>query len=308
MIDHLNFLLRHMMLSEIDQLSDELQIGFQPPDETWRTHVSTLTADGQPANALNIYLIELRENVSLRSNATSRRTEEGIVIETPAPRRLDCHYLITAWSPAMVSPAVEPTVDEHALLYQAVEVLLRNDPLIPSEVYAPDSVPSGTPDAFATAELPVKFLSADGFPKHAEFWGTMGADYRWKPSIEVVVTLPVVQAEQSAGTMVTSRIIEYRIGGSTSSEVRVQIGGHVLNAIAPLPDGNPAPIAVAWVGLEDTNGKLLQTTETNTEGEFSFVGLQRNTYTWRARATGLGDVTGSFSVPAPSGTYDLLFE
>jgi hypothetical protein len=306
-IDHLNYLLRHLMLSQIEQLSDELQVGFQAPDDTWRTFVSTLSADGQPANALNLYLVELRENAALRSNALTRRIEEGIVVETPAPRRLDCHYLITAWSPAAATPAIEPIVDEHALLYQAIEVLMRNDPLVPADVYWPDSVPSGAPEAFASATLPMKIVPPEGFPKHAEFWGTMGADHRWKPAAELVVTLPVVQTERAAGALVTSRIVEYRIDGTPAVEVSVQIGGHVLTALVPLPDGRPAPISAAWVGLEDVDGKLLQTTETNDAGEFTFAGLRRATYTLRARATGHGDVEGSTAVPSPSGTYDLLF-
>jgi Pvc16 N-terminal domain len=308
MIDHLNYLIRHLMLSEVAQLSDELQVGFQAPDDAWRTFVSTLTAEGLPANALNVYLLELRENITLRSNAMTRRVDAGVVIELPAPRRLDCHYLITAWSPAAATPAVEPIADEHELLYQAIEVLMRHDPLVPSAVYAPDPVPFGTPEAFATATLPIKLLPPDGFPRHAEFWGTMGAEHRWKPSVELIVTLPVVQTERTAGAQVTSRIIEYRITGTLTSEISVQIGGHVLNVVAPLPDGSPAPIAQAWVGLEDARGQLLQTTATNDVGEFTFVGLRRDVYTLRARATGLGDVAGSFAVPSPSGTYDLLFQ
>jgi hypothetical protein len=308
MIDCLNYLLRHLMLSQIEQLSDELQVGFQAPDENWRTFVSTLSANGQPANALNIYLVELRENMALRSNALTRRIDEGRVMEMGAPRRLDCHYLITAWSPAAATPAVEPIVDEHALLYQAVEVLMRHDPLVPAEVYLPDPMPPDTPETFATAVLPTKVVPAEGFPKFAEFWGTMGAEHRWKPAAELVVTLPLVHTERSAGALVTSRIVEYRIDGAPVAEVSVQIGGHVLTTLPPLPDGRPAPIAAAWVGLEDVDGKLLRTTETNEAGEFTFSGLRRASYTLRARATGLGDIAGSIAVPSPTGTYDLLFQ
>jgi hypothetical protein len=179
--------------------------------------------------------------------------------------------------------------------------------LVPVDVYWPDPVPADTPDAFASAALPVKVVPPEGFPKHAEFWGTMGADHRWKPAVELVVTLPVVQTERSAGALVTSRIVEYRVNGVPFGEVSVQIGGHVLTTLAPLPDGSPAPIAAAWVGLEDVDGKLLQTTETNDAGEFTFAGLRRATYTLRARASGHGDIAGSTAVPSPSGTYDLLF-
>ena len=307
MIDHLNYLIRHLLLSQVDELSDELQVGFQAPDDAWRTFVSTLTSNGQPANALNVFLRELRENTMLRSNAVTRRIDEGFAIEMPAPRRIDCHYLITAWSPGATTPAVEPTLDEHALLYEALEVFMRDDVLVPAEVYAPDPVPAGTPEAFASAELPLKVAPHDGFMHCAEFWSTMGADYRWKPAFELVVTLPVVQTERTVGGIVTSRIIEYRQNGVPTSDVSVQIGGHVLNALAPLPDGAPAPVCAAWVGLEDARGTLLQETATNDAGQFTFAGLRRDIYTLHARATGHDDVTGSFAVPSPDGTYDLLF-
>ena len=308
MIDLLNNCLRHLLLAEIDQLTDELQIGFQPPDDAWRSYVSTLTADGQPANAVNAYLVELRENASLRSNAATRRTSEGLVLETPMPRRLDCRYLLTAWSPAPQSPAVEPTLDEHALLYQVAEALMRHDPLVPARVYAPDPVPAGTPESFATAELPIRVLPPEGFPKQAEFWGTMGSESRWRPSLELVVTLPVVQTERSVGALVTTRIVEYRRTGELAGEIRVQIGGLVLDATSPLPDGSPAPVSGAWVGLEDSAGRLLATAETDAAGAFDFVGLGRASYRLRTSATGLGEVSRAVSVPSPSGEYDLRFE
>jgi hypothetical protein len=91
-------------------------------------------------------------------------------------------------------------------------------------------------------------------------------------------------------------------------EVRVQIGGLVLDAVSPLPDGSPSPVAAAWVGLEDAAGRLVATTETDATGAFDFAGLGRDTYRLRARATGLGEVSRAVSVPSPSGEYDLRFE
>src|SRR5215468_776554 len=123
MLDHLDNLLRHLFMTQIPVLSDEAQVRFQPPDEDWRSYVST----NLTGNALNIYLAELRENRKLRSNERVQDVTNGMVSETPAPRRVDCHYLITAWSPAPVTPAVEPTVDEHALLYAVTGVLANNE-------------------------------------------------------------------------------------------------------------------------------------------------------------------------------------
>ena len=47
--------LRQLLLDEIDELTSELQIGFQPPDDAWRAFVATLTdGNGVPANAVTV--------------------------------------------------------------------------------------------------------------------------------------------------------------------------------------------------------------------------------------------------------------
>ncbi|HMN28756.1 MAG TPA: hypothetical protein PKE45_11455, partial [Caldilineaceae bacterium] len=43
-----------------------------------------------------------------------RHFENGTAYDQPAPERLDCHYLISAWSPTDVTPQLEPILDEHA--------------------------------------------------------------------------------------------------------------------------------------------------------------------------------------------------
>lgn len=199
MLSHLDNLLRRLLLSQVPGLTDEAQIRFQPPDEDWRNYVANLTVGGQPANALNVYLTELRENRKLRSNERTRDIDKGVVIETPAPLRVDCHYLLTAWSPGTVTLAVEPTLDEHELLYNVTAALMKNESLVPSRVYAPGKPPADFPKLIEDAELPIVILPVEGFPKYAEFWGTMGAKHPWKPAIFLVITLPVALQTQEAG-------------------------------------------------------------------------------------------------------------
>lgn len=232
--------MRQLLIDQIAELTDESQIQFQPPDATWRTFVSTLTVGGNPANALNIYLFDLRENRKLRSNERIRSVQNGIVSEEPAPARLDCHYFISAWSPAQVSPLVEPTLDEHALLYQTTAVLTRNGPFNPSRVYPNGSLPlNAWPPPFRDVDFPVALVPVDGFNKLAEFWSGMGDGARWKPGIYLIVTLPVALVLEVAGPMVTTRITEYRITGRPeSAEVWIQIGGHAFAPARSLAVGN----------------------------------------------------------------------
>jgi Pvc16 N-terminal domain len=125
MTEHLDNLLRDPLITRIDGISAEAQVRFQPRDDAWRTHVSNISG-----NPLNIHLADLRENRKLRSTGRVRTVENGLVSETPAPRRIDCHYLIKAGSPATVTKAIEPTVYEHVLLCDVVRIRTANDPFV----------------------------------------------------------------------------------------------------------------------------------------------------------------------------------
>ena len=313
MISHLDNLLRHLFMSRVgllrpapgvDVIDD--QVRFQPPNEEWRQHVTGLTVDGNPAMALNVYLIDLRENRKLRSNERVREVNKGVVSETPAPQRIDCHYLITAWSPADFTPQIEPTLDEHALLYDTTRVLMHNEPLVPRQIYEPDNLPSGFPEIIADEELPAEVLPVEGFAKYAEFWGTMGETHPWKPAIYLIVTLPVALPKEISGPMVTTRITEYRQSGlPDTAEVWIQIGGHVFDATG----AQPVPLAGAWVQLETPSGEPLQTTQTNALGQFTFNKLRAGQYRLRWRAGAFQEPAPRLiEVPSPSGEYDLRFE
>jgi hypothetical protein len=311
-IRHLDQLLRDLFVTSMVELGDESQVGFRPPDDDWIAYVNSLTVAGAPANALNVYLIELRENRVLRSNEVLRVVNGGAVSETQAPMRLDCHYLITAWSPASVTPALEPAWDEHALLYDAAAVLALHDPIVPEEIYGPSGLglwPVGFPPELQDAELPIAFVPMEGFPKYAEFWGTMGTAHRWRPAIHLAITLPIIRAERSAGAEVTTRILDMRIGDpAASAGVVLRIGGHVRDAAAPQADGSPSLVAEGWVMLETLAGKRMALVRTDAQGRFQLGGLQPGTYRLRARTIGHADVIRDVAVPSETGEYDLLFE
>jgi hypothetical protein len=298
MIDFLDNLLRQLFLSRIDEIKDESQVRFQPPDDAWRTYVANLSVGGAAVNAINVYLADVRENRLLHSNERVRNISNGLVTDTPAPRRIDCHYLISAWSPATVTPTVEPTVDEHALLYKITASLMIGDPLIPSQVYAPNPLPAGFPAIIADAELPSNILPVEGFPKIAEFWGTFGNVHPWRPMVYFIVTLPVVMTKEILGPMVTTRITEYRLTSSAATgDVLIQIGGTIIGA--------GQPVAGAWVRIEDGLGASLGTTTTDENGRFTFGGLSKGTFILRARAQGFNESTRTVNVPSPSGNYDV---
>ncbi|MFI8535789.1 Pvc16 family protein [Streptomyces aquilus] len=292
MIEHIDRMLRDLLVARVDGLADKAQVRFEPPDENWRTFVGNLSG-----LALNVYLVELRENRQLRTNERARTQLAGITVSQLSSRRVDLHYLVTAWSPATPNQAVEPTVDEHALLYRAAAVLLAAEPLVPAVIYGPGKLPAAFPPLLADATLPTSVLPADGFPKYAEFWGTMGGRQPWRPGIHLTVTVPVAPRVEEVGPLVTTQTLRTTVGG----EALIRIGGTVLTV-----DGTPIP--GAWVRVETTSGDPVHTTRTTPEGRFVVDRLAAGRYRCRARVTGLGERIREFDVPGPAGGYDVTFD
>ena len=304
MLNVIDALVRDLLLRHITQLSDESQVGFQPPDDAWRTFVSTLSVGGNPANALNVYLVDVVENRKLRSNERVRSVVNGSVSEEPLPARVDCHYLVSAWSPATATPQITPTLDEHVLLYEALAAFMQNEPINASRIYPPGSAALlAVPELIRDADLPTE-IAHEGFTKLPEFWGTMGPNNRWKPVIHLVVTVPVQLLVEFAGPMVTTRITEYRISGvATSADIVIQIGGHVRDATqAPA-----APLAGAWVQIQTPAGEPIESLQTNGLGRFTFGGLTRGQYRLETRAGAFAPLQRLIDVPSASGEYDLEF-
>ena len=298
MIAAFDNLLRHLFLARIDEIKDESQVRFQPPDDDWRTYVKNLTVAGKPVNSLSVYLADLRENRTLRSNERVRENQNFTVTDRPSPRRIDLHYLISAWSPAIAGAHVEPTLDEQALLYKVLGTLMNAEPLIPADVFAPSPLPVGFPLEIAEVELPTTVLPVEGFPKTAEFWGTFGSIHPWRPMVYFIATLPVILEQEVLGAMVTTRVIEYRLkDGMTAAEVDIEIGGNVTNS------GNPVP--AAWVRIEDVAFNPIAATTANEIGRFLFGGLRPGTYILRVRAQGFTETTRKVDVPSANGNYDV---
>ncbi len=303
MINLLDNLIRNLIMSEVSEITDEAQVRFQPPDDVWRNYIADLTVNGNPVNALNIYLVDLRENRTLRSNERIRNIENGIIGDDPAPNRVDCHYLLSAWSSASVTPSIELTLDEHALLYETAAILFRTKVFSPSRVYPSGSVALNSwPVRFRDMDFPIVILPVDGFSKLSEFWNSMGQSIRWKPVIYLVVTLPVELLKDISGPMVTTRITEYRlISGNEAAEVWIQIGGHVINNTV-----NPSvPVSNAWVMLEDAGGTQQQTI-TDNDGRFTFKELKQGGYTLHLRVQGYAPINQPIQVPSIDGNYDIL--
>jgi hypothetical protein len=305
MIDHLDTLLHRLFRNGVAELTSDAQVRFQPPDEDWRGLVPTITdAAGNPANSLNVYLADLRENRKLRSNARERAVVGPDVFETPPPRRVDCHYLISAWSPVAVSMGIDPTPDEHALLAEATRVLGEHDELDPVAIYAASDPPEAPPAVLAEDRFPITLLPTDGFFKIAEFWGTMGERSRWKPLLYAVVTVALREAPVRAGPIVTTtiaRTLQRDVPASAST--RYHIGGTVLDGATP-----PQPVTLAWVELLTTGNERRAFTRADALGRFVFADVPAGAWRLQASAVPLGaSAPREVAVPEPTGSYDVVF-
>ena len=225
MLNLLDLLLRDLFIATVPGITTDAQVGFQPPNDDWHTYVSNLGTQ----LALNVYLIDLREDRKLRMNDRVRTVQNGTVSETAASIKMDCHYLISAWSPAQPAPGVEPTLDEHNLLFQVVATLSGQQFLNPSRVYPAGSPQlNAWPQPYRDREMQMMYLPVEGFRQFAEFWQTMGSDRPWKPAVHAVVTLPVPQPTFVAGGIVTTVLADVVLeDGNGKPELLVTIGGVV---------------------------------------------------------------------------------
>lgn len=245
-------------------------------------------------------LVDLRERRQLRTAEWTTTISNGLARREPPTPRLDCHYLITAWSPAVASGAVEPALDEHHLLYAAAAALYSASPLNATAVYGAGTPSLATvPESWRNLDLPTVVVPADGFHALPYFWGTMGTDSRWRPGAFLIVTVPVSLPDQDGGPIVTSRVLTTGIVGGLAGPESYQIAGRLLRR-----DGDPVP--AGWLRLETTQGRGLGTLTADTEGRFTFVGVQAGSYLLRARVAGATEQVQALAVPAPSGSYDVV--
>lgn len=278
MIKDLDLTLKELLSSEAESGSvlAEATISFSVPNEKWQQKGSGLD--------LNAYLYDIRENRKLRTNERQhqRNSDGTITIKSPPPR-IDCAYLITAWNKATDPGEEEKELQEHRLLSQVLQVLLRNP-----------TIPSGHLQGALTGQkppLPLIAAQQDGLPDPVEFWNALGSPL--KPSINCVITISLdLKQKTKPLDVVTSRITKLN-----AVEEVIQIGGRVLNKAKP-PEG----ICDAEVMIPELQKK----TKTDANGFYTFINLPRGKLAFKVRATGYRSEQVTIEIPAPTGTnYDI---
>ncbi len=250
-------------------------VSFQTPDKNF--------APAQPT--VNLFLYEVKENRTLRDPVPIIDRQGDFFLRRMPPLRVDCKYLVTAWS-NQAGPA--RIVDEHRLLAEAL-LWLSRFPTVPASYFQGTMVNQPFPP-------PVLVGQVDDETNAGQFWSALGISPR--SAFHLIVTVALDLQLALGGALVTTTIANFQQDGdAATAEEWINIGGRVR-------DNAGQPVQGAWVRLEPTR----QVEYTDENGNFVFVRVRRApNYTLRVVAQGLGQITRSLDIPSPSGEYDLQF-
>jgi len=169
-IDDLDRSLRTLLLDQLPRVVEQIEvdgfdISFDVPN---RENTSRLTRP-----TLNLFLFHVQENRELRPGPWESVRRNGTYEERRPPVRLECHYLITAWS--------NEVEDEHRLLTGAARVFFRNMRL-------PDESLVG---GLQNVEYEMRVLVAQPaqLKDVVDIWSVLDNDL--KPSVRVTVIIPL---------------------------------------------------------------------------------------------------------------------
>lgn len=245
---------------------DEVDIAFDAPDREWAARV------GKPT--VNCYLYDIRENLDLRSTEWNvDRQSNGRAVKRQAPRRFDLSYVCTAWT--------ADVEDEHRLLWRVLATMVRC-PELPRHLLQ---------GSLATVGWPVitEVAQPDGLLRDpADVWSAL--DNRIRPSVNVVVTLPLEDSDPREAPLVLTRRLRFDEFGRTLEFI--QIAGTVTGE-----DGKPLPNVV--VRVRDHAYSTVSTAD----GRFWLSGLPAGTYTLVAEAA---STTAQREVSVPGAEYDIV--
>jgi uncharacterized protein DUF4255/carboxypeptidase family protein len=253
------------------------QVSFVTPDKNFTPTDRTV----------DLFLYELKENRELRDpEPIVERTGATFVRRRP-PVRVDCSYLVTAWSTA-TGPA--KVVEEHELLGLTFQWMSRF-PTIPPTFFAGDMAGQPFPPPTLVAQM-------DGAKSTAEFWSALGTPPR--PYFNLVATIAVpLGVDVPEGPPVATKDMRLLVKAKPASQERwFQIGGTVRSAAAP-----NAPVAGATVLLVERD----ESRTTDAQGRFTFSPLPAGAATLKVTATGFAEKKKAVAVPSTApDEYDVM--
>jgi Pvc16 N-terminal domain len=194
------------MFDDLDASLQRLLTDPDAPEPLSNTDISfeTPARDYAPSRpTLNLFLHQIRENRTLREPAPIMDRSGPTVVRRHPPLRVECGYLVTAWSDLAAGSAVR-VAQEHRLLGLALVWLSRIGTIPPAYLHG----------ALADQAFPPPVLVARPQPPAEEpgqFWVSLGVPPRPALSLQVTVALDLGMATD-LGPQVAGSEIRLRAG------------------------------------------------------------------------------------------------
>jgi hypothetical protein len=273
------------MFHDLDSTISQILNDPAAPADLFNADVSFITPDQNftPAQAtVNLFLYEVKENRELRDPAPIIEKNGDIFIRKEPPLRVDCSYIVTAWSNAVGDARV---VEEHRLLAQAL-LWLSRFPTIPSDKLQGSLANQPYPPPTMVAQM-------DPNKNAGDFWFALGIPPR--PAFYLVVTIAMDLGLTIEGPLVTTRFTNVEAGTGAEEEQWAQIGGRVATA--------------GGVGIADALVDMLGAglrARSDADGRYSFVRAPLGAHSIRVVATGFQPKTQPLTVPGKPEDYDVI--
>ncbi len=270
MIQSLDETIKRLLIDKTPLDPREVEISFEVPKRDW--------AAGLTRPTINLYLYDIRENLTLKETQqgwlVERDLAKGTSVKRRAPLRVDVSYLITAWT-----RAVE---DEHSLLWHVLATLFQY-PELPPDFLQGQLKGEPTP-------IPTEVARVDGALKNAaDFWTAL--DNQLKPSLHYQVTLPldVARLKVVSGPPVRLKITRIldRHEPARQEEMHLRAGiGGVVAVAGSGKDGTEEAVGGATVSLVEAGRQVLS----DTAGFYRFTNLDKGNYTIKIEKGGFETV------------------
>jgi len=162
-----------------------IAISFSTPDKDFATRVEL--------PAIDMFLYNVRENMELRTVPWSVERDQSMASKKRNPVRVDCSYLITAWSDRQ-----NEEEHEHQILGEVMKVLLRYRTI-------PSAVLQGQLQA---TEPPIRAvaLGQSQLQSMGEFWQAIGGKPRAALNYTVTISVDVNDVVETIPLVINLRI------------------------------------------------------------------------------------------------------
>ncbi len=244
-------------------------VAFDTPDRAYK-----------PAQAtINLFLHDLAENRALRDPGELLSRVGDQYTGAPPVLRVDCTYLVTAWSPQAAALKV---AQEHHLLALALTWLARFPVIGEDRLRGALATP---PQPYPVSTMVAQTREGQSM---GEFWSALGTVPR--PGFSLTVTVTLQPSDTEATYPATKRIeLEW------TSLTHPALSGHVL-------DHSLAPVATATV-VEVASGTQAATDQ---HGGFALAGLDFGDHTLRVKVPGRADVDRDVRYALESQIHTLI--